>query len=50
MTGLGVAVANAHPQLQSVAGRVTAGQSWRGVLELLDEICPVQKGFLKCPF
>lgn len=45
MAGLGVAVANAHPQLQSVAGRVTAGQSWRGVLELLDEICPVQKGF-----
>jgi len=34
--GWGVAVQNAHPDLKAVARYVTAGRSWRGVLELLN--------------
>jgi len=36
--GLGVAVANAATKLKTAAGRVTAGRSSEGVLELLDYI------------
>jgi len=39
VSGLGVAVANAHPRLKAVADKVTAGRNWQGVVELIKEIC-----------
>lgn len=36
--GLGVAVANAHPDLKAAAQKVTANDCWQGVIELLEEL------------